>query len=484
MEEKEIKRLKYRRQYIFSPVKIECPFQYNEIKLPNGYFLYVHIDLVFTEIRENNILLILLGDIFDYENTEKNNFEILADLVFTNFDELLKKFSNFSGSYVLIYINNEKICFVNDTTATKKIFYCRNQDGVWCASQPHLLAKVTGINKSKDFSKQSYYASSEFEQLNYANIGDTTIYDEISQLLPNHYLNINDFSVFRFWPIRKKEVISLEEGISFSTKLIKGYIESIYKRYKIMLPVTAGKDSRTLLAATYNFRHDVFYYLNKEKRLNNNHNDIKIPTQLFKRLNIDYHMIDPYIPVDKDFKRIYFTNNEYASEFYLPIIYNYYLNYSDRINMPGNIATGGIWFYPTYRKKITTDLLLRLHNVTKYTHARQAYSKWLDNTLEACLQTRYYLVNLFYWEERLGNWGTQIQLDKDIAQLDFNPYNSRLLIEKMLSIKPIHNIEMGNYPLNMGIIKNLWPELAEIPINPNRKNKIYQVFDFLGLKYS
>ena len=57
-------------------------------------------------------------------------------------------------------------------------------------------------------------------------------------------------------------------------------MKSISNRYSVMLPVTAGKDSRLLLSATSDIRNKVFYYINKGSQLNNKHHDIVIPGKL------------------------------------------------------------------------------------------------------------------------------------------------------------------------------------------------------------
>jgi hypothetical protein len=81
----------------------------------------------------------------------------------------------------------------------------------------------------------------------------------------------------------------------------------------------------------------------------------------------------------------------------------------------------------------------------------------------------------------MANWGTQVQMDKDMAQMDINPYNSRLLAETILSVDRYHSIGVGSYPIHRGINMNLWPETMSVPINPGLKNSIFKVAESLGL---
>jgi hypothetical protein len=481
MQQEEIEKLRHRRQYILSPEVINPPFFSVNRPVGNTHNLYTHIDLVVTEYSCNGVTLILLGDIFDYEVISKTNLDILKDICIENYNLFLKRLSPYIGSYVLIYVQNNRIFLSHDATATKKIYHCLNKDSVWCASQPTLLVKTLRLERSRNESKIRYYNSIEYEKLNHAGIGNTTLYDGMFQVLPNHYFDLSQNKSIRFWPFEKHlDELTFQESAVFCARLIKGYVESIALRYKVMLPVTAGKDSRTLLAATKNIREDVLYYTNHHRHFKRNYNDIKIPSRLFKRLGLEYQIVNPYFPVDKDFEKIYFDNSEFACKAHLPFIYNYYKNFSDRVNLPGNIATGSIWYYPIFRK-IDNMVLAKVNGVQKFPHALNTYSEWLRDGEEFSKAYNYNLWYLFYWEERLGNWGTQYQMDKDIAQLDFNPYNSRLLVDNILSVHPKSQLELANYPFTKEIIKNLWPEVLSESINPNLRNTILTVFDKFGL---
>ncbi len=482
MHQKEIKKLTFRRQYILSPKEIEPPFLFEKRRIGHTHHLYTHVDLSVTDYSLNDVSLVLLGDIFDYNTIHKTNLDILKDILDKDFDLILRRLSLYTGSFVLIYFQNNKTYLVHDATATKKIYHCLNSNDIWCASQPSLLAKTLHLEKSKNESKIRYYNSSDFERLSNAGIGDTTYYDEIAQVLPNHYFDLNQNKSIRFWPFEPCfNSMKMHETAFFCAKLIKGYMESIAFRYKVMLPVTAGKDSRTLLAATKNIQNNVFYYINKLEHFDNNNRDVRIPSGLFKKLGLNYHIVNPYIPVDKDFEKVYFENNEFASKQHLPLIYNYYKNFEDRVNLPGNIATGAIWFYPIYRKEVDEATLAKLIGVQNYPHALKSYNEWIMNSQELCKMYNFNLWYLFYWEERLGNWGTQFQMDKDIAQIEINPFNSRLLVQSILSVAHPYQIEMANYTFTKEIINNLWPEVLSEPINPSLNNRLCSILDNVGL---
>jgi hypothetical protein len=343
-----------------------------------------------------------------------------------------------------------------------------------------LLAKVMGISFSSNKEKINFYKSEEFHRLHNSNVGDTTIYDEISQLLPNHSLSTLSKKPTRYWPNEPIEVTPLDIAAGKAAEMLKGFIDSIAQRYNIMQPVTAGKDSRLLLAGSKEIVKEVFYYINLESRLTERSMDIRISRKLLNRLNLEYHILDLPKEIPLEFRQMYFENNPHGSEFFLPHIYNYYLNFQDRVNCPGNLASNPLKVNKIEEDNVNGKTLAGLYNLEGYDYAVQYYTRWLEGCMHLCKAYKIKILNLWYWEERLANWGTQIQIDKDIAQEDINPFNSRLFIQHFLSVKLSHN-NIPDFKIHRRIIKKLWPELLRIPINPSMKNYFLRVLKLLGL---
>ncbi|MFO7669620.1 MAG: hypothetical protein R6W31_08190 [Bacteroidales bacterium] len=480
MKKEVFERLKYRNQYLLTPSSVECPFLHYRFNVGSKYVLYAHIDLVVNSVEQENVKLILLGDLFDYISPVKNNEDILKDLIDYEFDSLIDAIGRYSGRYVIIYMKGEELKLFHDPTATRKIFYCNSQGEVWMASQPHLLAKILGLGKTMDPELLNFYESKEFILLRNANIGNITLYDEIRQLMPNHFLEVHGMKVIRFWPKIKIERRSLKEVTTQSAKLIEGFMESITNRYEVMLPVTAGKDSRMLLAASKRFKEKVYYYINKSGDLTENSADISVPRRLLTDLNLDFHIQEPSSEVDDEFKKIYFYNNEYESEEFLSIIYNYFIKFGNKVNLPGNMASAGLEFYKSKRIKTSGKRLAKLNYVERYLFAINYYEHWIAQRLDLIQTLKIDMIDLFYWEERLANWGTQLQSAKDIAQEDINPFNSRELIVLFLSVDPEY-IAIPFFKLQKGIIKLLWPDLLKVPFNPGWRTSLRRLLKPMGI---
>jgi hypothetical protein len=480
MKQEEIERLIYRRQYLLTPKETVCPFLHIARKISGNYILYTHLDLPVSEYSIDKISLLLLGDLFDYESPEKTNIEILRDLISEDFKDVIDKIDKYCGRFVLIYINQGKIVLLNDTTATRKVYYSLHDSKLWFSSQPHLLARILSLGRSTDKSKQAFYSSKDFNRLFNSNIGDTTYYDEIFQLLPNHYLDVTENKIQRFWPRIPIQYKSVTEIAPQCARIVEGTLKSITNRYEVMIPLTAGKDTRILLAASRNLREKIYYYINKFPRLNDKSPDIRVPRLLASRFGFKFNVIEPAEEIDKDFLRIYYENNALASKYYLPSIYRYFREFPDKVNLPGNIASAGFEVLKLPEAKITPKFIADFYGVNKYPHAYNYYVKWLRDSEKTFRENNLNLVNMFYWEERLPNWGTQIQLEKDIAQEDINPFNSRLLIGLILSVHPRYIIP-PTFILHRRIIRILWPELLKVPINPGMMTTLKKLLHALGL---
>lgn len=470
----------FRRQYLITPKEIECPFVCNSILLTNSYLLYVHKDLVITEVNGVNIRLILLGDIFYFTLAIKSNKEILERLISLSFHDICKELDNYTGRFILIYLKGDEIKLVHDCIASRKIYYAIIDNQAWIASQPFLLARLLKLSETKIESKKKYYSSDDFLKLSKSNIANTTLFDEIFHLLPNFYFDLNLKKQIRYFPSEKIEHLSFEETAKKIAEVIKGYLENISCRYDIMLPVTAGKDSRMLLAATKEIKDKVYYYINRTPKMNSSNNDILIPSKLFKKLGLKFHILDIDMPIENFFIEIIRETNPHSEDKYFPIIYNYFQNFSDRINLPGNVAFEAYYkaLYPNL--KITPLALAEIRGVQQYEFAVQCYSNWLGEISKLSESFGYETLNFFYWEERMGNWGTKTQIDKDIAQEEVNPFNSRLLTKLFLSLD-YWLLSPPSFKIQKEVVNILWPEVLAFPINPSRKNFYKRILESMGL---
>ena len=473
--------LLYRRQFILCPKEISDFSNWNKYYLSDKYILYAHPDLVQLEYTEKNKSIVLLGDLYDPVNPDFNNQDIFERLIkYDDLNELIEASGQYAGRFIIFFVQDSSINLFHDASAAKKIYYTTDTASMWCASQPHVLAKYCNIKETDNKLYHDFIKSDKFISHDKVFIMDNTPFDSVKQLLPNHYIDIQNKKSVRFWPTKANKPISLNEGIEEGSKMLSGIYKSANNRYELMMAVTAGNDTRLLLAASRSVSENIFYYTNYHPRLTDDHQDIVVPSRLLEKVGLEFNIQKYSLEVDDDFKEIYYQNTLNPSEVHLPIIYNYHKNFPDKINLPGTFSDIARSFFNTYRKNITPELMAKLWDYGDIEHAIEKYRIWLNQSGEIIKNHNYYITDIFNWEERYGNWVTQFQAEKEIAQDEFAPYNCRNLMKVFLSVpRKYRDVHTNIYFRSM--VKHLWPELLTEPFNPNNRKIMSYTIKKMGI---
>ena len=165
------------------------------------------------------------------------------------------------------------------------------------------------------------------------------------------------------------------------------------------------------------------------------------------------------------------------------IAYGMYKTYDEKLTtVKGNcIEIGRCTYYKTgeHPKKLTVnDLLQRQYHWNQIDFIADGLKKWLNVIGDERKNMGYKVWDLFYWEHRVGGWQAQSQLEWDIVQEAFTPFNNRELIDLMLRVDDIHKIK-PNFTLFTNLIKGMWPELLKYPINPKSFHR--NAFNFVKM---
>lgn len=478
--------LLYRRQFILSPNEITDRPNWNKYNILNKYFLYAHPDLVQSEYSAGKKRIILLGDMYDPENKDFTNLDMISRILQNdNLIEIIESTFKYAGRFACIVVLDSLVYMFNDASASRKVYYTIETEATWCASQPHVLAEYCNIPKSENEQLLKFYQTKEFQKHDKVNVLNNTSYDSIKQLQPNHYLDLQTKKHIRFWPTKKNKFVSLNEGVEEGARILSGIITSANERNDLMMAVTAGNDTRLLLAASRPVSVNVFYYINRIPRYDDKHQDLVIPQRICDKIGVKFNIVEFTKEVnDEEFKKVYFQNNMFAHERNLPLIYNvYYKRFPDKINMPGRFSDIARNFFNTYHKNITPELLAKFWEYDGIEYVIEEYRKWLSTGGIIAQEMNYNLLELFNWEERNGNLYTAFQVDKDIAQEEFTPYNCRKLMEVFLSVpNKYRDIHTNIYFRAM--IKHLWPDLVTIPFNPNMEKYVSYYLKKMGIYWT
>ena len=142
---------------------------------------------------------------------------------------------------------------------------------------------------------------------------------------------------------------------------------------------------------------------------------------------------------------------------------------ADRVCMKGNCSEiARCFYYPSGRHDPITsaDQLVALEaGWREIGFACDQVSVWFDAARPVSGSANIDILDLFYMEHRMGSWQAQSQLEWDIVQETFTPYNHRGLLEVLLSA-PAALRSAPDYRLYGMICKAMWPQVMKLPVNP------------------
>lgn len=486
MENKEYENLLYRRQFLLTGKKIEGLSNWKKYSMRSeAKTLYVHPELDCITAEDERRRIVFLGYVFDWQNPEYDNEKILHRVFEKEtFEEILEATFEYSGRFAILY-EDEHVCrMFHDAGSQREIYYHVGERGVSCAAQLPIMEKFIGVEETDDKEALELYMSEEFVNSKKYWIGEKTIYKDVKRLRSNFYLDIKDGNAVRYWPLKPIDKKSLEWVSEKGANMLKGFIEAANMRRKLVIPVTAGWDTRIILAASKGIRDDVRYFIIKFPWMDNNHSDIVVPGRLMSKLGCRFEVMESGEHVDEEFEVIFRKNTAYYRLDNLlgiyNVLYNEFSDY-DYLNITGHVSEVA----RNYRGTIKNPNGRLFSTYVGYdgsdSYIVKMCQKWIDENAHVAKDMDVDMLSLFYWEEGLG-WEASHRTESDIAIDEYCPFSCRKLLELMLSVESSYRNKYS-CTLYQRIMEKLWPEVLSEPINPSCKNTIKGVLVNLDWLY-
>ncbi len=472
----------YRKQFLLTKHIKEYKFLKN-VRLIGEYFLFLGNDSEYFFIKKTKKEIHLIGSMFSWRNPGLKNEDIITEIFekANNIEEVINLSNHHCGEFVLIIRFDDNIYIFNDAASQKEVYY--DNKFTCFGTQPKLLGLAINLLPHTDSDAINYYNSSVFQKRRLF-VGNTTHKKNIFHLLPNQLLSIKQNLVKRFFPAQKLITNPIEHSAKNCALILKGFVEAISKRNKIKMAVTAGYDSRVLFLASLDVKCK--YFVSRHYNMNDKHHDICIPQILTSIYDKNFTIED-----DSE-ENTSVKNSDYINDVDFPR----FLNFKDSINnycfINGNVSEIARNYFG-YHKSVTAKDLCFLSGNSDSRFAVKQYESWMKD-MQELKSLGYNYLDMFYWEEKMGNWGAKSKteayaLNKDIV----SPFNSRELLVQLLSTKRKYRDSHYNHLYNLIIVElsNKRKEILKLPINPSKKQsiikmmksfKVYNIYRTIGLK--
>ena len=461
-----LEKLLFRRQFFLGPQFLEEFPTWNRIRIDRTLCLSIHPDLDAYQAADKGKSITLLGYILDPNNPQAGNSDVI-DALLPKLDRcsgFWEHTSELGGRWILAVNDGRETILFNDAGGLRQIHYAQSPSkGMLCASQPRLIAETLGLEMASQavaFIDSRKYYDCEVYWLP----GDASLYEEIKTLLPNHYLSLRTGRPHRYWPHSDLRSVPRQEAAIESARLLGGLVKSAQQRYDLALSLTAGWDSRMMLALSRDIVRDLYCFTLTYPDTENTR-DVLVPAVLLKKLGLKHSIVKYPARVNVEFKNIFRRNCAAANNAYCADVQAMYEDYpQDRVCITGDIAEIVKCFYrpPKLKGKgISAQDLADLCRIGSHPFLIEAFEKWLSGLNPHNV----HLLDLFCWEQMVGKWQALIRAQYDVVQESFAPFNCRSLLVTMLSVDEDFR-RPPEHKLLKELIECFWKEVLSVPINP------------------
>jgi hypothetical protein len=382
---------------------------------------------------------------------------------------------SYGGRWVLIVNDGKDVRLYTDAVGLRQVFFSLTDytRELWCASQPRMIAEILRLDMDEKgvelINSHEFRLNTEFRWP-----GSSTPYREVEHLLPNHYLDLTTGSSRRYWPEGPLPELSLGEAVDSASGLLEGLMQSASNRFELALSLTAGIDSRLVLAASRDIRNDLSFMTVRQITMPDDHSDVRIPSELLGKMGLKHDVVGSSLLVDDDFIEVFKKNVAVPHYVYAPDAQAILRYYGQRkVAVTGSASEVARSSFRANNnlprnKDITIKRLAALQDMDNLGYALERYEQWRAGIGDLFNLN---IMSLFEWELDDGNWLAMCQLEFDIAWKDiFTPFNCRDVIMTMLSVNPELTLA-PKHQLYHALIAKLWPEVLNTPINPHKNYK-------------
>jgi len=447
--------------------------QWHKLTLSTESNLYCHPKLKMTKVENENTRIICLGHIIDPYIPSHTNKHILDNMLdnSNNFDDFEKFIYRLGGRWILIVSSPHGERIYHDAAGLKPVFFSEEQvNNISIASQPALLEAIGACKKQED-------VLNDFKK--YRNSKSWPIglipFTGVKQLIPNYYLDLSTRKTIRYWPTSKLKIDDVNGAAKKLSTILHGSIKALTLRNNCTMSLTGGYDSRMLFSCALHELEQLNFFTTISDFTPEY--DQKIPQVLNKMYKLRHQFTKRNID-DIQEQQIIDTLTKNVGDMYydrsMQNIFAFSQAVKENTHLPGSVSEIARCYYYPYGKKLLKHTGKRLAKYAGFNHnpyAEKAFALWLNNLPS---ELPYEVLDLLYWEHRLGVWASCGLTYREGAFEQIPPMNNREYMELSLAVNMKERLPPHN--LIKTIIKLNDKNLLNLAFNGLKESWLYNTF--------
>lgn len=294
-----------------------------------------------------------------------------------------------------------------------------------------------------------------------------TSFDDVERLLPNHYLDLMTTGPVRHWPMGPIERIedsddaAIENLVAQIAEKTAANLAAVAGRYPVYLSLTAGRDSRMLLAAARPVRERVRCFL---ARLPDDTaaQDQRVAKKIAARAGLELDIFDEVAASEEQLELWQLRTGYCVGGRTNHIVATMMQIEAERVFLPGLCGEIGRAYYwkeaDFAADRFSAGELVSRLKVPAEAQFVEGAKEWIDNLPSNDV---FETLDLLYIEQRLGCWAGPTHFGH-VGNLRMLPLSDRAIIGAMLRLPARYRFDRR---LARDMIGRLWPELLRYPFN-------------------
>ena len=215
----------------------------------DGLVIYSHPEAPLQHHEGSGGSAVVVGEAFATSGTVES---VLADLLAAAADDgFFEAFNRLSGRFALFFFKGSAQRALHDPMGSRSLYYRVGQE-IGLGSHAELVARALGHRRSakvREILTSAEYRSRTVKYLP----GDLTVYEGVHGLAPNNYYDIRAGRTVRYWPRRPRREAGFDRFSAALDDHLGALASYLRDRRAPILGVTGGIDTRTIIAAFNRF---------------------------------------------------------------------------------------------------------------------------------------------------------------------------------------------------------------------------------------